>query len=50
MKRKKITKRDVLFFFLGVITILLLELVLNWNENIQAFEEGFMEGYQEGIK
>jgi len=44
---KKITKRDAKFFFLGILTVLFLELVLNWEENVKAFEAGFMSGYEE---
>lgn len=47
---KKITKRDVKFFFLGILTVLLLELVLNWEENVKAFEAGFKGGYEEAYQ
>lgn len=47
---KKITKRDVKFFFLGVFAVLLLELILNWEENVRDFEAGFTGGYQESLK
>lgn len=39
----KITGRDVKFFFLGVLTIILIDLVLDWNNNIQSFKEGYIE-------
>ncbi len=44
--KSKITKRDALFFFLGIVFILLLELILYWEENIEALEKGFMDGYK----
>jgi len=44
---KKITKRDVKFFFLRVLAVLILELVLNWEENVKAFEAGFTGGFME---
>jgi hypothetical protein len=37
----KITRRDVKFFFFGVLTMILLEVVLNW----QDFKSGLQEGY-----
>jgi len=44
---KKNTKRDVKFFFLGILTVLLLELVLNWEQNVKDFEAGFKGGFEE---
>lgn len=38
---KKITKRDVAFFFLGIITFFLFELIYDWEGNKAAFKEGF---------
>jgi hypothetical protein len=45
-----ITKRDVRVFFLGILTILFLELVLNWEENVKAMKEGYKAGYEEASK
>jgi len=42
----KITKRDVRVFFLGILTVLFLEMVLNWKENVKAIEEAYKEGYE----
>lgn len=42
----KITKRDVRVFFLGILTVLFLELVLNWEENIKAMKMSYKEGYE----
>jgi len=42
--KSKITKRDALFFFLGIIFMLLLEMILFWEDNIKAFERGLMDG------
>ncbi len=41
----KITKRDVLFFVLGLLTFFIIELILNWGEAV----EGFKEGYEDGL-
>jgi hypothetical protein len=37
----KITKRDVKFFLLGVLTLLLVDLVWDWDRNVKAFKEGW---------
>lgn len=38
---KKITKRDVLFFFLGLLTFLMLELIFDWEGSKEAFLRGW---------
>lgn len=43
MKKPKITKRDILFFFLGFFTLLLLEAILDWEGSKKAFTEGYNE-------
>jgi hypothetical protein len=49
--KRKITKRDVKYFFFGVLAVLLLELVLNWKDNVKAFEKGLKgEDYAEEVK
>jgi len=46
MKTKiKITKRDLGFFFIGVVVMILINLFWNWEENVKDFKEGFEEGY-----
>jgi len=50
MMKIKITNRDVRVFFLGILTILFLELVLNWEENVKAFEAGLKGEYEEARK
>ncbi|MGM0612886.1 MAG: hypothetical protein ACQESM_05205 [Bacteroidota bacterium] len=40
----KIKKRDVKFFILGAVAILMLDLILNWNDITTAAKEGFMKG------
>lgn len=38
---KKITKREVLFFILGLIAMLLIETVYDWNGSVKAFKSGW---------
>ena len=38
---KKITKRDVAFFFVGIFTMLIIESVLDWNNTVKSFKAGF---------
>ena len=40
----KIKKRDVLFFVLGFLTFLIIELILNWDEAVEGFKEGYGDG------
>jgi len=44
--KTKITGRDLKFFFFGVLTIILIDLVLDWERNVKSFKEGF-NGAQE---
>lgn len=39
--KMKLTDRDVIFFFLGVLTIILIDLVWYWDNNIKAFKKGY---------
>jgi len=38
---KKITKRDIGFFVLGLLAMLLIELVFDWERSVQGFKDGF---------
>ena len=40
---KKITKREIIAFILGLLTFLTLDTALNWNEAKEAFWEGYEE-------
>ncbi len=40
MKKTNITKRDIIAFFLGVITVIVIDLIFNWEENKQDFLDG----------
>ena len=37
----KITKRDVVFFLLGIFTIFLIESIIDWEETKKSFKDGF---------
>lgn len=47
--KSKITKRDLLFFFLGIMTLFIIDLVWDWENNVKAFKEG-MAGASESPK
>ncbi len=38
---KKITKRDVAFFFLGMFVLLLVETVWDWDNSVKSFKAGW---------
>ena len=40
-KMMKITKRDISFFILGILTLFIVERILNWEEVKQDFWEGY---------
>ena len=39
--RLKITKRDILFLFIGLFIAFLVDSIINWEENKQAFLDGY---------
>ena len=41
MKKTNITKRDIIVFFLGVLTVIVIDLFVNWEENKQDFLDGY---------
>jgi len=38
--KRKITKRDIVFFFLGLFAAFVIDVVYNWKESVQAFNDG----------
>ncbi len=38
---KKITKRDLLFFALGLLAMLIFETVYNWKDSVKSFKKGY---------
>ncbi len=48
---KKITKRDIFFFFLGILLMLIVDIVMNWNNSDKAIKAGsdaFMNKVEKG--
>ena len=39
--KTKITVRDLKFFFLGILIIILIDLVFDWDNNIKSFKKGW---------
>ncbi len=37
----KITKRDVAFFLLGLLTLFLIEAIVDWEDTTQSFKDGW---------
>lgn len=50
MRKLNITKRDVKFFFLGVITVIIIDTLINWKESKRSFIDGFNGGRTEAKK
>ena len=44
--KSKISLRDIFFFFMGLMTFLVIELIWDWDNNVMAFKEG-MDGARE---
>ncbi len=42
---KKITKREIIAFLLGIIFCFIINMMFNWKENVSDFKKGFTEGY-----
>jgi hypothetical protein len=42
---KKITKRDVFFFFLGILIVLFIEIVWNWDNVVKGTKDGWNENH-----
>lgn len=38
---RNITKRDLLFFVLGLVVMLLFEIIYNWNDSVKAYKAGW---------
>ncbi len=49
MKKPKITKRDVLVFFLGFLTYFLFTSIYNWEAHKKAFIDGYNDA-RHGIR
>ena len=42
---KKITKRDVLFFFIGIFTMLIIDIIWDWKNVVQGAKDGWNESH-----
>ena len=40
MRKINITKRDIRFFFIGVITVIIIDSIINWEETKMDFLDG----------
>lgn len=46
MKKIKITMRDVFFFLLGIIAIVIIDAIISWPDA----RDSFMEGWRDGMR
>jgi hypothetical protein len=50
MKKIDITKRDIKCFCFGVIVMFLIEMIFNWKDVKQGFNEGYNKAMKETAK
>jgi hypothetical protein len=50
MKKPNINKRDIKFYLLGIATILVLDLTMNWESHKAAFMQGMEDASAEAAK
>ncbi len=43
---RNISKRDVKVFLLGMLTMFLIEVALDWRGSVEDFKRGFRDGYE----
>ncbi len=43
----KITRRNVVAFCIGMLTLLAIESVVNWNSSVEAFQKGYNDAFLE---
>lgn len=46
----KITKRDIKFFVLGILTVFIIDIIMDWEGAKKSFKEGFESVYQHETK
>jgi len=46
---KKITKREIVAFILGILFTFLLEILFNWNAHVKAFKEGMKNAQKHSL-
>lgn len=47
---KKITKREVVAFVLGIITVFVIDSIVNWDDSVKAFNKGYDSVRNKNIK
>ena len=47
MKRFNITKREIVFFFIGIITVIVINTLLNWEDCKNGFNAGWKDARNE---
>ncbi len=50
MKKLDITKRDVKFFFLGILAFFIIDIIFNWHDAINSFMDGWNSATQTEVK
>ncbi|MFB6318756.1 hypothetical protein [Saccharicrinis sp. FJH54] len=45
--KTKVSKRDVVFFLLGIVSMFLVDLVMDWTTNATEFEKGINNARQQ---
>ncbi len=43
----KVMRRDVIAFCIGMLTLLAIESVVNWNSSVEAFQKGYSDAFLE---
>ncbi len=46
----KITKRDIKFFVLGILTVFIIDIIMDWEGAKKSFIEGVESAYKVGTK
>lgn len=44
IKLMKITKRDIKFFVLGLFTMIIVDIISDWEGSVQSFKDGYNAG------
>ena len=44
---KRITKRDILFFFFGAFAMFLIEVIVSWDSAVASVKKGYNDAHEE---
>jgi len=47
---KKITKRDLYIFLLGMLTFFIINTILDWDDSVKSFKKGYYDALDESLK